>query len=121
MIDHIGIDVRSAELARSFYLSVLNPLGYELVEEKRGWIGFGPPGRPLFWFHETAADLTPVHVAFSARNRAAVDAFHAAALAAGARDNGAPGLRKIYHPEYYGAFVLDPDGHNIEAVCHAPE
>ena len=121
MIDHIGLDVTSVESSRSFYLAALAPLGYGIVEEKRGWIGFGPPGKPLFWFHETTSEITPVHIAFAAGTRSAVDAFYAAAIAAGARDNGAPGLRECYHPDYYGAFVLDPDGNNVEAVCHVSE
>ena len=121
MLDHIGLDVHSAHSAKRFYLSVLAPLGYGLVEETHGWIGFGPPGKPLFWFHQSDNPSTPVHLAFVAKTRAAVDAFHAAAIKAGAADNGAPGLREQYHANYYGAFVLDPDGNNIEAVCHGPE
>lgn len=121
MLDHVGLDVRCAEKARRFYVAALAPLGYGLVEEKHGWIGFGPPGKPLFWFHQADAPATPIHVAFVAPNRAAVDAFHAAAIAAGAMDNGAPGLRELYHRDYYGAFVRDPDGNNVEAVSHRPE
>jgi len=121
MIDHIGLDVRSVAAAKAFYVAVLAPLDYGLVEEKRGWIGFGPPGKPLFWFHQTTSAITPMHIAFAAKNRRAVDEFYAAAIAAGARDNGPPGLREVYHPDYYGAFVLDPDGNNVEAVCHTPE
>lgn len=125
MLDHIGLDVASYEVGKKFYELALAPMGYGIVEETHGFCGFGPPGRPQFWIHETAAGqseaLQPVHVAFNAGNRAAVDAFYAAAIAAGARDNGPPGLREIYHPNYYGAFVFDPDGHNIEAVCHLAE
>ena len=120
MLDHLGLNVRSARLAKSFYLAALAPLGYGLVEETNGSIGFGPPGMPLFWLHQNNRPATPVHVAFVATTRDAVDAFFAAAIAAGARDNGAPGLRPDYHANYYGAFVLDPDGNNVEAVCHAP-
>jgi len=84
--------------------------------------GFGPPGKPAFWVGRGTGEAgRGMHIAFVATSRADVDAFHATALAAGAMDNGAPGLRPHYHPNYYGAFVIDPDGHNIEAVCHAPE
>ncbi len=124
MLDHIGLDVASYNASKSFYTAALEPLGYGVVEETHGFCGFGPPGKPLFWFHERADDsmvLTPIHIAFAARDRAAVDAFHAAALTAAGRDNGPPGLREIYHPNYYGAFILDPDGNNVEAVCHGAE
>jgi catechol 2,3-dioxygenase-like lactoylglutathione lyase family enzyme len=82
--------------------------------------GFGTGGKPDFWIGGEGGLNKPVHIAIAAKDRATVDAFYQAALAAGARDNGAPGIRAHYHPNYYGAFVLDPDGHNIEAVCHAP-
>ena len=82
--------------------------------------GFGEDGKPFFWLEDGRAPVTEVHVAFHAEDRATVDAFHAAALAAGGTDNGAPGVRELYHPTYYGAYVLDPDGNNVEAVCHAP-
>ena len=125
MLDHIGLDVASYDASKSFYAAILAPLGYGLVEEIHGFCGFGPPGKPLFWIHELAGDRSstgaPIHVAFAAADRAAVDAFYSTAIGVGAKDNGAPGLREIYHPEYYGAFVLDPDGNNIEAVCHHPE
>jgi len=91
------------------------------VEESRGWVAFGPPGRPVFWLRQAAPPTQPIHIAFPAPDRAAVNVFHAAALQAGATDNGAPGVREIYHPNYYGGFVLDPDGHNIEVVKHARE
>ena len=124
MLDHIGLIVRSATDSKTFYATTLAPLGYGLVEEEFGWIAFGPPGKPLFWFSDQgyAAEQPPtaIHLAFVAQNRAAVDAFYAAAMAAGAIDNGLPGIRAAYHPNYYGAFVLDPDGNNIEAVCHTP-
>ncbi len=136
MIDHLGVSV--ADLARSteFYLKALAPLGYGLVMEvsaeqtgKSAALGFGVPGgnpedfqsgKPSFWIGEEGGVSPPVHVAFVARTREAVDAFYRAALAAGGKDNGAPGLRPHYHANYYGAFVRDPDGNNIEAVCHAP-
>lgn len=121
MLDHIGLEVRSTDVAKRFYQGVLAPLAYALVEEKRGWIGFGPPGKPLFWIHQSEKPATPIHIAFVARTRKAVDEFYAAAIAIGASGNGEPGLREHYHANYYGAFVLDPDGNNVEAVCHAHE
>lgn len=127
MLDHIGLPVRDLARSKAFYARVLAPLGYGLVMEldpsvtgSDGFVGFGRPGKPQFWI-STGTPLTGVlHVAFQAADRDAVAAFHAAALAAGAGDNGGPGLRPHYHPNYFGAFVFDPDGHNIEAVCHAP-
>ena len=124
MIDHLGITVSDYEESKSFYLAALAPLGYRLVMEVTEvgpHAGFGEPGKPDFWIGAGERTAPPVHVAFRAKDRATVRAFYDAALAAGARDNGRPGLREIYHPTYYGAFVLDPDGHNIEAVCHDPE
>ena len=120
-IDHIGFPVADYERSKAFYTQALAPLGIGLVMEVQDWCGFGKAGKPEFWFGVGGVLRPPMHIAFAAQNRAQVRAFHAAALAAGGRDNGAPGLREIYHPHYYGAFVLDPDGHNIEAVCHAPE
>jgi catechol 2,3-dioxygenase-like lactoylglutathione lyase family enzyme len=121
MIDHIGFPVADYERAKAFYQSALAPLGYTLVMEVGGDVtasghpaaGFGRNGKPDFWIGGEGKLEKPLHVAIVANSRAAVDAFHAAALKAGARDNGLPGLRPHYH-----AFVLDPDGHNIEAVCH---
>ena len=127
MLDHIGIPVSDYARSLSFYTQALAPLGIGLImevaqEETAGAraAGFGDAGKPYFWFGDDGAPGEHTHVAFVADSRAKVDAFHAAALAAGGRDNGAPGLRPHYHPDYYGAFVLDPDGHNIEAVCHLP-
>ena len=127
MIDHIGFPVADYARSRAFYVSVLASLGFgpvmDVTREQTGGYegtGFGPPGRPQFWIGTGTPGGGPMHIAFVATTRAAVDAFHRAALAAGARDNGAPGLRPHYHANYYGAFVFDPDGHNIEAVCHAP-
>ncbi|AIF47525.1 VOC family protein [Dyella japonica] len=129
MIDHVGLQVSGYERSREFYRKALAPLGAELVmevtEEQTGdgaHAGFGVDGRPTFWIgtSQQAHANGIVHVAFTAASRAAVMAFHRAALEAGGKDNGAPGLRPHYHAHYYGAFVLDPDGHNIEAVCHAP-
>jgi catechol 2,3-dioxygenase-like lactoylglutathione lyase family enzyme len=126
MIDHIGFPVSDYARSKSFYEKALAPLGYTLIMEiaETGSgspaCGFGKDGKPDFWIGGEGALTGILHVALAADDRATVDAFHRAALAAGGRDNGAPGLRPHYHPNYYGAFVLDPDGHNVEAVCHAP-
>jgi catechol 2,3-dioxygenase-like lactoylglutathione lyase family enzyme len=128
MIDHIGFAVSDYERAKAFYAKALAPLGYTLVMEVGGDVtesgfsaaGFGKDRKPDFWIGGDGKLEKPLHVAIVAESRAAVDAFRAAALATGGRDNGAPGLRPHYHANYYGAFVLDPDGHNIEAVCHKP-
>jgi catechol 2,3-dioxygenase-like lactoylglutathione lyase family enzyme len=121
IIDHIGFTVANHEKSKAFYTQALAPLGITLVMEVPGWAGFGRNGKPELWFGEGGAKQRPMHIAFTAENRAQVRAFYDAALAAGGRDNGAPGIREIYHPDYYGAFVFDPDGYNIEAVCHMPE
>jgi catechol 2,3-dioxygenase-like lactoylglutathione lyase family enzyme len=127
MIDHIGIPVSDYIRAKTFYEKALAPLGYSLVKEVQQHAngfpaaGFGCEGKPDFWIGGEGALNKSVHIAILAKTRSLVDAFYRAALAAGGRDNGAPGLRPLYHPNYYGAFVRDPDGHNIEAVCHAPE
>ena len=128
MIDHTGVSVSDFARSKAFYTAALAPLGYRLLmditaETTGGYegAGFGEPAKPDFWIGKGKPNQPPVHVAFRAANRAAVKAFYEAALAAGGRDNGAPGLRLDYHPNYYGAFVLDPDGHNIEAVCHEAE
>ena len=127
ILDHIGINVSSYPRSKAFYEKALAPLGIEVVREYGTWCGMGRDKKPAFWFGEgvskfqTAEQLkviTPVHVSFVARSRAEVDAFYAAAIAAGGKDNGKPGVRKEYHPSYYGAFVIDPDGHNVEAVIH---
>lgn len=133
MLDHIGLPVCDFARSRAFYAATLAPLGLSVVMEVSAeetgagaHAGFGQGGKPFFWIgsaagsSRTGAPETHVHVAFAAESWAQVDAFHAAGLAAGGRDNGAPGLRPHYHPHYYGAFILDPDGHNIEAVCHHP-
>lgn len=120
MIDHVVIGVADVARSRRFYQRALAPLGAEVVLDLPVYVGLGAQGRP--WFFLAAREVTEhLHVAFTAADRATVDAFHAAALKAGGVDNGAPGLRPIYHRNYYGAFVLDPDGNNIEAVCHQPE
>ena len=120
MIDHLGLAVSNLSRSRAFYEAALAPLGYAPILVFDGAVGFGVPPKPDFWLSEGDSGMPALHVAFRAETRALVDAFHRAALAAGGRDNGGPGLRAHYHPNYYGAFVLDPDGHNIEAVCHAP-
>ena len=121
MIDHTGIVVASYERSKAFYEAALAPLGYTLLKEFTGYAGFGRDGKPDFWVHQGLNVTRGCHIAFRARSRAEVRAFHVAALAAGASDHGAPGLREHYHRHYYGAFVFDPDGRNIEAVCHDPE
>jgi catechol 2,3-dioxygenase-like lactoylglutathione lyase family enzyme len=126
MIDHIGFPVSDYARSKAFYEQALAPLGYSVIMEVTDTesgspaVGFGRDGKPDFWIGGEGRLTIPVHVAIAAKDRAAVDAFYHAALAAGGKDNGAPGLRAHYHPNYYGAFVLDPEGHNIEAVCHAP-
>lgn len=127
MIDHTGIDVSDPVRSRRFYEAALAPLGYEVLmevpTEHTGGVvvlGMGVRPKPDFWLHEGTPQTPRVHIAFRADDRATVDAFHRAALAAGGTDNGPPGPRPHYHAGYYGAFVLDPDGHNIEAVCHTP-
>ncbi len=125
MIDHTGVAVSDFDRSKAFYLAALAPIGYALIMELPASVtghadvaGFGEPPKPDFWIHSGTPNQPPIHIAFRVASRARVDAFHQAAMAAGGRDNGAPGLRPHYHPNYYGAFVLDPDGHNIEAVCH---
>jgi len=120
IIDHIGIAVSDFEQSKTFYRLALAPLGIEPVMEVEGWAGMGRGGKPEFWFGEGSQPQVKMHIAFVARSREEVDAFHAAAIAAGGADNGPPGIREIYHPDYYGAFVICPNGHNIEAVCHNP-
>lgn len=127
MIDHTGINVTDPKKSRAFYEAALAPIGYsvqmEIPKEHTGGIvvlGLGEPAKPDFWITEGDPKGMQVHVAFTAKSRAQVDAFFKAGLAAGGVDNGAPGLRPHYHPNYYGAFVRDPDGHNIEVVYHGP-
>jgi catechol 2,3-dioxygenase-like lactoylglutathione lyase family enzyme len=121
MIDHVIFNVPDLERSRRFYERALAPLGYVLGPKSPEGVGFVRGGKPSFWLSRRDPVGGSVHVAFVADDRAAVDAFHAAAMAAGGTDHGKPGLRLHYHPTYYGAFVLDPDGNNIEAVCHKPE
>ena len=129
MLDHVGFAVSDAEVSKRFYEQALAPLGITLImsvtpeqTESGGTAhGFGSDGRPYFWIGDNERVGEGTHIAFTARSRADVDAFYASALDAGGTDNGPPGIRAIYHPNYYGAFVRDPDGLNIEAVCHKPE
>ena len=124
IIDHLGFAISNVVKSKSFYSKVLAPLNIEfIVEVDDGWVGFGPKGgqKAELWFGEDEAAHAPMHIAFSAKTRSQVDEFYKAALAEGAHCNGEPGIRGIYHADYYGAFVIDPDGHNIEAVCHLPE
>lgn len=127
MIDHTGVLVSRPSDSRRFYEQALAPLGYTLLMEipknvtgGKVVLGYGVAPHADFWISEGTPNEVRVHVAFRADSRAQVDAFYREALAAGGRDNGAPGPRPHYHQSYYGAFVLDPDGHNIEAVCHQP-
>ena len=127
MIDHIGLAVSNMERSKPFYIAALKPLGIavvmEVTAEQTGadaHAGFGKGNKAFFWIGGGAKPKGGTHVAFTAPTRADVDSFYRAALAAGGRDNGAPGLRPHYHPDYYGAFVLDPDGNNIEAACRQP-
>lgn len=124
MLDHLGLKVKDFGRSRDFYVKVLAPLGYgiEMEFDVEGYkvAGFGKNGKPSFWISEGQPG-PGLHLAFEAPSRAAVDAFYSAAMEAGASDNGPPGPRPQYHAGYYGAFVLDPDGYNIEAVRHQPE
>lgn len=121
ILDHIGFAVRDFAASRAFYEAALAPLGIGVVAEGEDWVGFNVPGgRGGFWIARAGTPAGPVHFAFAASDRGQVESFYQAALAAGGRDNGAPGLRPRYHADYYGAFVFDLDGHNVEAVCHAP-
>ncbi len=127
MIDHIGFVVSDLERSAAFYKAALGPLGITLLMEVtpemsggEGHAGFGSEGKAYFWIGTGKSQKGRMHVAFTAKDRGTVEAFYQAALKAGGKDNGLPGLRPHYHKDYFGAFVLDPDGHNIEAVCHKP-
>ncbi len=130
MIDHLSTYATDFDRTRDFYTAVFAPLGYRQLMEftkaededlpGRRICAFGPDGNPAFWVIEVSMPYTPRHTAFCADSRAAVEAFHQAGLEAGGSDHGGPGVRPEYHPHYYGAFLIDPDGNNVEAVCHAP-
>lgn len=119
MLDHMTLHVTDVAAAKAFYTAALAPLGYHRVVDHEGVGAFGPQ-MPIFWLAGSESTPTPIHIAFMAPDRAAVDAFYAAAVAAGGKDNGGPGPRPHYHEHYYAAFVHDADGNNIEAVCHRP-
>ena len=120
MFDHIGIGVTDLEASKAFFLEALAPFGVGVVMEFPEAIGLGPPNKPAFWLSPTSSKPAPLHLAFTAENRAQVAEFYRRAIAAGAKDNGPPALRPHYHANYYAAFVIGPDGHNVEAVCHKP-
>jgi len=121
ILDHIGYNVRDFAVSKAFYAQALAPLGIVVLAQGDGWAMMGRDGKPQFWFGALGTPQTGVHLAFAATDREQVRRFHAAALAAGGKDNGGPGVRAHYHANYYGAFAFDPDGNNIEAVCHLPE
>ena len=121
MFDHVGFGVTDIPASKAFFLKALAPIGVTLVMEGPYGVGMGRSGKPSLWIHEAGTTPAPLHIAFTAQSRADVDAFHQAALAAGGKDNGAPGLWPHYHADYYGAFVIGPDGHNVEVVCHKPQ
>ena len=121
MFDHLGIGVTNLADSKAFFLQALRPLGVAVVMEGPYGVGLGQDGKPSLWLFESRERPAHLHLAFVARTRQLVDEFHRAAMAAGGKDNGAPGLRPHYHAAYYGAFVIGPDGHNVEAVCHTPE
>jgi catechol 2,3-dioxygenase-like lactoylglutathione lyase family enzyme len=127
-IDHIGLSVADFDAAKKFYVAALAPLRMSVIMEFPAHVtgdfpvaGIGADGKPFFWISGSGKTTPHIHLAFAAENRAQVDAFYAAAIAAGGKDNGGPGIREMYHPNYYCAFILDPEGHNIEAVTHRPE
>jgi catechol 2,3-dioxygenase-like lactoylglutathione lyase family enzyme len=121
MFDHVGFGVSNLAESKAFYLKALRPLGVEVAMEGPHGVGMGRHKKPALWLFETQERPAHLHLAFTADTRAQVDEFYSAALAAGGTDNGAPGLRPHYHANYYGAFVIGPNGHNVEAVCHQPE
>ena len=121
VFDHIGFNVSDFAASKAFFVQALQPLGMVVTMEGDGWAMVGRQGEGQLWFGSFGNSPGSIHVAFAAKTREQVRQFHAAALAAGAKDNGPPGLRPHYHNDYYGAFVVGPDGHNIEAVCHGAE
>lgn len=125
MLDHVGVASSDVKRSREFYVAALAPLGHSVLMEGEGYCGIGKASGEdawigTIWLHH-AESVAPNHIAFRVNDRATVDAFYKAAMAAGGKDNGAPGIRAQYHETYYGAFVLDQDGNNVEAVCHKPE
>jgi catechol 2,3-dioxygenase-like lactoylglutathione lyase family enzyme len=118
IIDHVTFHIADLAASKAFYDKAFAPLGITQIMEFQGIVGYGKNAKPEFWFAQSVHPQTPMHFAFLAATREQVDEFYRAAIAAGGKDNGPPGLREHYHPNYYGAFVLDPDGHNVEAVCH---
>lgn len=121
MFDHVGFGVSDYAASKAFFLKTLQPLGVTVIMEGQYGIGLGQNGKPSLWMYQTTEKPAHLHLAFVAANRKQVDEFYRAALEAGGKANGAPGLRPHYHANYYGAFVIGPDGHNVEAVCHKPE
>lgn len=121
MFDHLGFGVSDYAASKAFFLAALRPLGVAEVMEGPYGVGMGASGKPALWLHQSPDKTAPLHLAFAAASRGDVDAFYRAALEAGGKDNGPPGLRPHYHANDYGAFVIGPDGHNIEAVCHQPQ
>jgi catechol 2,3-dioxygenase-like lactoylglutathione lyase family enzyme len=119
MIDHVSVRVSDFSRLLAFYREALAPIGYEVIMEYPGAVGLGAEGKPDLWLMQTDQPLNPTHLALGTAARAPIDAFYAAGLAAGGTDNGPPGLRLDYHPTYYAAYVRDPEGNNIEVVCHA--
>lgn len=120
MFDHIGIGVSNVAASKRFFMEALAPLGVGVVMEVPDAVGLGHGRKPSFWLGQAEAQPVPLHIAFTAQKRAQVVEFYQRALAAGGKDNGPPGLRPHYHANYYAAFVIGPDGHNVEAVCHEP-
>jgi catechol 2,3-dioxygenase-like lactoylglutathione lyase family enzyme len=120
MLDHVSLSVTDSARSQAFYAKTLAPLGYKVISQYDGGFGIGAEGGSSVWVSAGSAQKPIAHLAFRARDRKQVEQFYRAALAAGGRDNGKPGLRENYSPTYYAAFVLDPDGNNVEAVCHTP-
>jgi catechol 2,3-dioxygenase-like lactoylglutathione lyase family enzyme len=121
VFDHIGIAVSSLQESKNFFLEALAPIGVGVVMEVSDAVGLGHGRKPSFWLGQAEGQPLPLHLAFTAQNRNQVSEFYRRALAAGGKDNGPPGVRPHYHAHYYAAFVIGPDGHNVEVVCHEPQ
>ncbi len=121
MFDHLGMGVTDMEASTAFYVAALAPIDVKVVADFGDAVGLGIGTKPWLWLSKASTKPMPLHIAFTATKRSQVDEFYERAIAAGGKDNGAPGIRAHYHPNYYGAFVFGPDGHNIEVVCHSPE